>query len=73
MEGWFDIIYPHFMTHVGISEVARCVLEADGSSQSSSVVLVDGADHVICKLSLGTDNKTSAQEAWADLINGIAK
>ena len=52
MEGWFDIIYPHFMTHVGISEVARCVLEADGSAQSSSVVLVDGADHVICKLSL---------------------
>lgn len=68
LEGWFDILYPHFMTHMGVAEVARCVIAPSETSQSQSVVMIGGNDRVICVLGLGSDNRPAAKDAWAEAV-----
>jgi len=67
-EGWYDVTYPHFNTHLGTLDIARCALKSDGTSGTPLVGFIDARDRVICRLTVAPDANAQAKAAWAKAV-----
>jgi putative heme degradation protein len=67
-EGWYDVNYPHFNTHLAVCNIARLASVNDPKSGAPAVALIDGADMLICRIALAADNSPKAKDAWAAAV-----